>query len=67
MLEMEFSRYHARNSTHEVLRTIKYSVPGELRKHINFIQPTTRFGGLKLLSSAAPVIDSGAKSDEKSK
>jgi tripeptidyl-peptidase-1 len=46
---------------------MKYSVPDELREHINFIQPTTRFGGLKLLSSAALVVDSGAKSDGKSK
>jgi tripeptidyl-peptidase-1 len=46
---------------------MKYSVPDELREHINFIQPTTRSGGLKPLSSAARVINSGAKSDGKSK
>jgi tripeptidyl-peptidase I len=67
MLETEFSWYRAKNSTLEVLRTMKYSVPDDVREHINFVQPTTRFGGLKPLSSFARVLDSGVKSDGKSK
>ncbi|KAL4804048.1 peptidase S8/S53 domain-containing protein [Aspergillus unguis] len=29
-----------------ILRTLSYSVPSDVRSHINMIQPTTRFGGM---------------------
>jgi tripeptidyl-peptidase-1 len=66
MLKTEFGWYHAKNSK-QVLRTTKYWVPDEVREHINFVQPTTRFGGLKPLSSMARLMDGGVKTDGQSK
>jgi tripeptidyl-peptidase-1 len=63
MFKTEFGWYHAKDSKQQVLRTTKYWVPDEVREHINFVQPTTRFGGLKPLSSMARVMDEGVKSD----
>lgn len=67
MLRTEFGWYQARESKQQILRTRKYSVPDEVREHINFVQPTTRFGGLQPLSSMAEVVDEGVKSDGQSK
>jgi tripeptidyl-peptidase I len=67
MLSTEFGWYQAKESLQQVLRTKQYSVPDEVREHINFVQPTTRFGGLQPLSSMARVVDEGIKSDGVSK
>ena len=67
MLKTEFGYYQARQSKQQVLRARSYSVPEEVRDHINFVQPTTRFGGLKPLSSMARILDEGVKSDGVSK
>ena len=58
-LETEFGWYYNPEESHEVLRTLAYSVPEEIQDHINFVQPTTRFGSLKPLSSTAQLIDKG--------
>ncbi|KAF4627946.1 hypothetical protein G7Y89_g10209 [Cudoniella acicularis] len=63
LLDTVFGWYVNGESDKEVLRTLSYSVPDEIREHINFIQPTIRFGSLKPLSSTAQVIDEGTKSD----
>ena len=63
LLDTEFGWYHNAEENHEVLRTLAYSVPEEIQEHINFVQPTTRFGSLQPLSSTAQVIDSGVKSN----
>lgn len=62
LLDTEFNWYR-NDADQELLRTTSYSVPQEVRDHINFVQPTTRFGSLKPLSSTAQVIDEGQKSD----
>jgi len=63
MLDTEFSWYRSEDANQEVLRTLAYSVPDEVKDHINFVQPTTRFGSLTPLSSTAQIIDAGTKSD----
>ena len=63
LLDTEFAWYHNTEENHSVLRTLVYSVPEEVRKYINFIQPTTRFGSVKPLSSTAQIIDTGVKSN----
>jgi tripeptidyl-peptidase I len=67
MLKTQFGWYHSRHSKHRVLRTTQYWVPEEVREHINFVQPTTRFGDIKPLSSMARLLDEGVKSDGQSK
>ncbi|KXT09491.1 hypothetical protein AC579_7826 [Pseudocercospora musae] len=46
LLNTSFAIYQ---NTHgqEILRTSQYSVPGELHRYIDMIQPTTRFGEVK--------------------
>ncbi|KAH6674545.1 putative Tripeptidyl-peptidase sed2 [Halenospora varia] len=67
LLDTEFGWYVSEESDIQVLRTLAYSVPDEVRGHINFIQPTIRFGSLKPLGSTAEVIDEGAKTQGHSK
>lgn len=50
LLDTEFSWYRNADDQ-EVLRTMQYSVPESIKEHINFVQPTTRFGTLKPLAS----------------
>jgi tripeptidyl-peptidase-1 len=63
LLDTEFGWYHKVEENHAVLRTLAYSVPDKVQEHINFVQPTTRFGSLKPLSSTVQIIDTGAKSN----
>lgn len=44
MLEAEFFYYHHHASQTRAIRTLAYSVPGDIHPHIQLIQPTTRFG-----------------------
>lgn len=64
LLDTEFAWYRSEDN-HEIIRTLKYSVPESVGNHINFVQPTTRFGTLKPLSSDAQVFDAGEVSDGK--
>ncbi|TVY18022.1 Tripeptidyl-peptidase sed2 [Lachnellula arida] len=66
LLDTEFGWYRSEESQ-EILRTLKYSVPESVRYHINFVQPTTRFGSLKPLSSYAQLFDAGHASNGVSK
>ncbi|KAL0934916.1 uncharacterized protein CTRU02_209507 [Colletotrichum truncatum] len=43
MLDAEFSWFRNINSGKEVLRTLQYSLPGDLMNKISLITPTTRF------------------------
>lgn len=56
MLETQFQWYLDEVSNTEVLRTMEYSVPKEIESHINFVQPTTRFGSLKAFKSTAKEV-----------
>lgn len=51
MLDTEFKAYTDGGKT--VLRTMVYSVPDELVKHVDLISPTTYFGGVKGHNTAA--------------
>jgi tripeptidyl-peptidase-1 len=66
LLNTEFAWYRSVEDQ-EILRTMAYSVPEELKDHINFVQPTTRFGSLKPLSSTAQIFDAGEVSNGISK
>ncbi|KAG9239574.1 putative Tripeptidyl-peptidase sed2 [Amylocarpus encephaloides] len=66
LLDAEFS-WFKNDEGREMLRTLSYSVPAEVAEHINFIQPTTRFGNLTPLGSTAKKLDIGAAFDGKAK
>lgn len=50
-----------------LLRTTRYSVPSHVAAHINFVQPTTRFGRTRPLASHVDVMDPGQASAGQSK
>ncbi|KAI1166308.1 subtilisin-like protein [Nemania serpens] len=48
MLDTRFAWYLSEEpKPRRVLRTLEYSVPDEVAGHINLVQPTTRFGGIR--------------------
>ncbi|KAH8166114.1 hypothetical protein CIB48_g2146 [Xylaria polymorpha] len=47
LLDAKFSVYTHVGTAKESIRTLSYSVPGEIRSHITMIQPTTRFGQIR--------------------
>ncbi|KAI1190353.1 subtilisin-like protein [Nemania serpens] len=48
MLDTKFAWYVSEEpKPRRILRTLEYSVPDEVAGHINLVQPTTRFGGLR--------------------
>lgn len=46
LLDTQFSWYQYAKSESPVLRTLSYSIPDNLVRHIDLVQPTTRFGQL---------------------
>lgn len=60
LLDTRFAWYHNEAAGGEnLLRTLQYSVPPEVAEHINFVQPTTRFGGLQPLATRMDVVEEG--------
>ncbi|KAL3420668.1 Pro-kumamolisin [Phlyctema vagabunda] len=57
LLDTEFGWYLNEEANQKVLRTLAYSVPESVKEHINFVQPTTRFGSLKKMGSDAQRIN----------
>lgn len=58
LLDTQFDWY--RNSGgEELLRTMRYSVPEHVVSHINFVQPTTRFGSTKPMASHMDKMTAG--------
>jgi tripeptidyl-peptidase-1 len=49
LLETEFAWYRSDYKGKERLRTLEYSVPDLVARHINLVQPTTRFGSMEPL------------------
>ncbi|QIW94874.1 hypothetical protein AMS68_000392 [Peltaster fructicola] len=47
LMDTKFHTYHNRHGKINKVRTLRYSVPSELHKHIDMIQPTTRFAQIK--------------------
>lgn len=66
MLGTSFAWYRNADGE-ELLRTTRYSVPGGVAAHINFVQPTTRFGSTRPLASHVDVLDPGQMSGGVSK
>ena len=66
LLDTQFDWYRGEDGV-QMLRTTRYSVPQDVAAHINFVQPTTRFGTAKRLTSHVNVLDTGASSDGTSK
>lgn len=46
LLNTKFKVYGSKHKAIEKIRTLQYSVPDELHKYIDMIQPTTRFGDI---------------------
>lgn len=66
LLDTQFDWY--RNAKGEkLLRTMRYSVPEQVMSHINFVQPTTRFGSAKPMSSHVDIMSPGRLSGGQSK
>ncbi|CAG8976517.1 hypothetical protein HYALB_00006014 [Hymenoscyphus albidus] len=62
LLNTNFAWYK-NDEDQKVIRTLSYSVSAEVASHINFVQPTTRFGSLSALRSTVQKIDTGAPFD----
>jgi len=56
MLDTTYSVYQHHDGEH-IIRTEKYSLPRNLHRHIELIQPTTMFGRLQKQRSAVRVIE----------
>lgn len=59
LLNTEFQWFRNADEKTPVLRTLQYSVPDEIASHINFVQPTTRFGGIQKLKSTVQIVEDG--------
>lgn len=59
LLNTEFQWFRNPSEKTPLLRTLKYSVPDEIASHINFVQPTTRFGSIQKLKSTVKVVENG--------
>jgi tripeptidyl-peptidase I len=59
LLNTEFQWFRNTGDRTLVLRTLKYSVPDEIASHINFVQPTTRFGSIQKLKSTVKIVEGG--------
>ncbi|KFY49119.1 hypothetical protein V495_00707 [Pseudogymnoascus sp. VKM F-4514 (FW-929)] len=59
LLSTEFQWFRNADEKTPVLRTLQYSVPDEIASHINFVQPTTRFGGIQKLKSTVKIVEDG--------
>lgn len=57
LLSTEFQWFHHVGERHPALRTLKYSVPDEIASHINFVQPTTRFGSIQKMKSTLKIVE----------
>lgn len=66
LLDTQFDWYR-NGAGEELLRTTRYAVPASVAKHINFVQPTTRFGSTRPLASHVNVMGEGQVSDGQSK
>ncbi|KAG6364221.1 hypothetical protein INS49_005819 [Diaporthe citri] len=66
LLDTQFDWYRGEDGV-QMMRTTRYSVPQDVAAHINFVQPTTRFGTAKRLASHVDIMDGGAPTDGTSK
>lgn len=69
LLDAEFAWFRYADDPREppLLRTTQYAVPAAVAAHINFVQPTTRFGRTRPLASHVDVLDPGTPSTGESK
>lgn len=66
MLDTQFAWYRNEAGEH-LLRTMRYSVPQDVAAHINFVQPTTRFGSTQPLATRLNIMDPGEPATGQSK
>lgn len=66
LLDTQFDWYQGEDGE-QSMRTTRYSVPQDVAAHINFVQPTTRFGTAKRLASHVSIVETGAPADGTSK
>ncbi|KAJ4391501.1 hypothetical protein N0V93_005119 [Gnomoniopsis smithogilvyi] len=66
LLDTQFAWYQNEAGEH-LLRTMRYSVPQEVAAHINFLQPTTRFGSTQPLATRLNIMNSGETATGQSK
>lgn len=66
LLNTDFQWYENEGGE-QLLRTTKYSVPKDVAAHINFVQPTTRFGSTKRFGSRMSPMAPGQVTDGQSK
>ncbi|KFY07030.1 hypothetical protein V492_07509 [Pseudogymnoascus sp. VKM F-4246] len=59
LLNTKFQWFRNGSGKRPVLRTLQYSVPDEIASHINFIQPTTRFGDIQKQKSTVHIVEDG--------
>lgn len=57
LLDTKFAWYRSEDGE-EILRTMGYSLPGFVASHVNFIQPTTRFGSMTKMRSGISMTGS---------
>ena len=57
LLDSHFAWYRNEDENQEILRTLAYSVPKDLKDHINFLQPTTRFGSQRSSRSSIKRVE----------
>lgn len=61
MLDTEFHVYQSPHHGHKhLLRTLQYSVPDDVAAHIDFVQPTTRFGRMQRHLTSLSQVEDGA-------
>ncbi|KAI9734154.1 MAG: hypothetical protein M1818_006641 [Claussenomyces sp. TS43310] len=63
LLDTEFQWFRNPKGGKELLRTLSYDLPAAIVPHINFVQPTTRFGNFEAMGSHVELIDDQGKSD----
>jgi tripeptidyl-peptidase-1 len=61
LLQADYKLYQNQETGQEVLRTLEYSVPEDVKKHISLVQPTTMFG-LRQMTSHVREVEGAPKS-----
>ncbi|KAF3931213.1 Aorsin [Dactylella cylindrospora] len=63
LLEAKYKYFRNTNTGDQVIRTMSYSVPSDIRSHITMIQPTTLFGRVSAMKSTISTISSVEDAD----
>lgn len=61
MLSAKFNTYRHSETNELVVRTLSYSLPRHLHEHIDFVQPTTLFSGMRKMKTTSHVNEVSAE------